>query len=46
MKRTDLWTQWGKERAGQIEKAALTYIYHHMLHIYICMIYILYIYYG
>ena len=22
----DMWTQWGKERAGQIEKVALTYI--------------------
>ena len=22
-----LWTQWGKERVGQIERAALTYIH-------------------
>ena len=25
---TDLWTQWGKERVGRIEKVALTYIYY------------------
>ena len=25
----DMWTQWGKERAGQIEKVALTYILYH-----------------
>ena len=25
----DVWTQWGKDRAGQIEKVALTYILYH-----------------
>ena len=29
MKIKDMWTQWGKERAGQSEKVALTYILYH-----------------
>ena len=28
--RTDLWTQWGKERLGQTERAALKYIHYYM----------------
>ena len=28
MQRTDLWTQGGKERVGQIERVALTYIHY------------------
>ena len=31
MQRKDLWTQWGTERVGQIERVALTYIHHHVL---------------
>ena len=27
MQRIDLWIQWGKERGGQMEKVALTYIH-------------------
>ena len=28
--RTGLWTQWGKERVGQIERIAWKHIYYHM----------------
>ena len=28
--RTNLWTQQGKERVGQIEKASLTYTHYHV----------------
>ena len=28
--RMDLWTQQGKERVGQIERVALTYIHYHV----------------
>ena len=28
--RTDLWTKWGKERVGQIEKVALRHIQYHV----------------
>ena len=28
MQRVDWWTQWRKERVGQIEKVALTYIHY------------------
>ena len=28
--RTDLWTQWGKERVGQFERAAWKHIHQHM----------------
>ena len=30
IQRTDLWTQRGKVRVGQIEKVALTYIHYHV----------------
>ena len=30
MQRKGLWTQWGNERVGQIERVALTYIHHHV----------------
>ena len=29
-KRTDLWTQQGKDRVGQIEKVALKHIHYHI----------------
>ena len=28
--RTDLWTQWGKKRVGQIERVAQKYTHYHM----------------
>ena len=28
IQRMDLWTQWGRERVGQMEKAATTYIHY------------------
>ena len=28
--RTDLWTQWGKEMVGQIERVALKYMHSHV----------------
>ena len=28
--RTDLWTQWGKKRVGQIQRLALKHIHYHM----------------
>ena len=30
MERMDLWIQQGKERVGQIERVALTYIHYHV----------------
>ena len=27
---SDLWTQWGKEREGRIERAALKHIHYHV----------------
>ena len=30
MQRMNWWTQWGKQRVGQIEKAALPYIHYHV----------------
>ena len=30
IQRTDLWTQWGKEREGWIERVTLKHIHYHM----------------
>ena len=31
MNRRDLWTQQGKEKMGQTDRAALTYTHHHVV---------------
>ena len=30
IQKTNLWTQWGKEKVGQVEKAASTYTHYHL----------------